>query len=75
MAIDNILYKESDGLMLDINVSHSGPASNILFDDVPGFVENISQVHTGSVNNILFGENLMEIVPTELIEIGFGRFG
>ena len=72
--IDNILYEDASGLILDINVSNTGPASNILYTGIKGTMQNISLNNTGSISNILFEENLLEVLPLSPAEIGFGYF-
>ena len=70
--IDNILYEDVTGLILDINVSNAGSVNNILYTDVRGIMQNISLNNTGTINNILFADNLLEVLPLSTAEIGFG---
>lgn len=69
--IDNIIYKDDNGLVMDIDVSSSGSSTNIVYPDIKGFTVDISITHTGSATNILFPQQLLEHVTlnTERISI------
>lgn len=71
--IDNILY--SDTLIMDIEISNSGEAQNVLYSDTQGFIQDIDQVNNGSITNVLYEKNLMELVPSPAIELGYGFAG
>lgn len=59
--LDNILYTDINGLILDINVSNSGSCTNVLYKDILGYISNISMVHTGSINSVLYPHEIVEI--------------
>lgn len=57
--IDNILYPDSYGLILDIDVSNSGSCQHVLYKDDSGYVQDISVVNNGSCQNILYPKQEM----------------
>lgn len=60
--LDNILYPDINGAVLDINVSNSGSATNVLYKDNIGFIQDIEQIHTGQANSILYPNEVLEIL-------------
>ena len=60
--LDNILYPDIYGPILDIAVSNSGSATNVLYKDTKGFMQHIEQIHTGEATSVLYPEEVLEIV-------------
>lgn len=60
--IDNVLYQDTSGLIMDIDVSNSGSAAKVLYKDTKGFTQNISMVHTGSITSVLYPKEVLEII-------------
>jgi len=60
--LDNIVYEDVDGLILDIELSSIGSSNNVLYKDVSGFIENINQVNSGESSHILYKNEIMEVL-------------
>ncbi len=60
--VDNILYPDTEGMVLEIDVSNSGPASSVLYSGINGIHQNISVTHNGSATNILYPAELLEVI-------------
>lgn len=73
--LDNILYDDNYGQIVDITVSNSGQASNILYKDLKGFTQNIEQIHSGEAENLLFPKTTMQLIGPPPVELGFGYSG
>lgn len=60
--LDNILYPDLYGAVLDIDVSNSGSSTNVLYKDTRGFIQDIEQIHTGEATSILYPNEVLEIL-------------
>ena len=60
--LDNIVYEDIDGLILDIEISSVGQSDKILYKDISGFMENIDQINSGESSHILYRNEIMEVL-------------
>lgn len=60
--LDNIVFEDVSGQILDISMSSVGECDNVLYKDTFGFIENIELTSVGEASHILYRNEILEIV-------------